>query len=87
MIAITELPEPTVIAVVRGNACTQHSSRYGAMKLRDFDSRALRTELSGAPAGLTSEIFEKQLPELLTRRHFPLPDLTTGNFDLKAIDA
>jgi hypothetical protein len=27
------------------------------------------------------------LPELLTKRMFPPPDPTTGNFDLKAIDA
>lgn len=36
--------------------------------------------------GITLETFERSLPAL-TARGFPPADLTTGNFDLDAIDA
>lgn len=36
--------------------------------------------------GLTQAAFRAALPDLLSRG-FPPPDITTGNFDLEAIDA
>lgn len=36
--------------------------------------------------GIAAHIFQQKLPDLLARG-FPDPDPTTGNFDLKAIEA
>jgi hypothetical protein len=51
------------------------------VEARDVPARAAARRL-----GITVDDFEKWLPDLLTRG-FPPPDATTGNFDLKAIEA
>jgi hypothetical protein len=51
------------------------------------DHRDVPPIVAARRLGLTLEAFKLLLPELLTKRKFPPPDPTTGNFDLKAIDA
>jgi hypothetical protein len=51
------------------------------------DHRDVPPIVAARRLGLTLEAFKLLLPELLTERKFPPPDPTTGNFDLKAIDA
>lgn len=42
-------------------------------------------EIAARRLGLPLDQFQQKLPELL-QRGFPAPDLTTGNFDLAAVD-
>lgn len=51
------------------------------------DARDVPPAVAAKKLGLDLEKFERLLPELLAKRKFPAPDPTTGNFDLKAIDA
>lgn len=50
------------------------------------DARDVPPIVAARRLGLTLEAFERLLPELITKRRFPPPDPTTGNYDLKAID-
>ena len=50
------------------------------------DPRDVPAVVAARRLGLSLDVFNGRLPDLLARG-FPPPDPTTGNFDLKAIDA
>jgi hypothetical protein len=50
------------------------------------EPRDVPAEAAARRLGVDLSGFTERLPDLLTRG-FPAPDATTGNFDLKAIDA
>lgn len=50
------------------------------------DPRDVPADVTARRLGISASDFRDRLPDLLARG-FPSPDPTTGNFDLKAVDA